>query len=71
MTEDRTFFPRVSALITGWLLALPHLYKCQSKVHHSLWKRVPQKQNKKKETKNVYIMLIVRQQNIVIRNPCI
>lgn len=34
-------FSEVSALITGWLLALPHLYKCQSKVHHSLWKRVP------------------------------
>lgn len=29
------------------------------------------KTKQKKETKNVYIMLIVRQQNIVIRNPCI
>lgn len=62
MTEDHTFFPRVSALITVWLLALPHLYKCQSKVHRSLWKRVPQ---------NIYIVLIVRQQDIVIQNPCI
>lgn len=62
MTEDRTFFPRVSALITAWLLALPRLYKCQSKVQRSLWKRVPQK---------ICFVLIVRQQNIVIQNSCI
>lgn len=36
-------FPWVSALITVLLLALPHLYKCQSKVHLFLWKIVPTK----------------------------
>lgn len=57
MTEDHTFFPKESALITGCLLALPHLYKCQSKVHRSLWKRAPSiKENK-------YTVLIVRQQD--------
>lgn len=55
-------FPWVSALITALLLALPHLYKCQSKVHLFLWKIVPTKKP---------ITLIVSQQNNVMQNPCI
>lgn len=45
--DDRRshLFPRVSALITAWLLALPRLYKCQSKVHPSLWQRILKKKS--------------------------
>lgn len=66
MTEDRTFFPRVGALITGWLPAVPRLYKCQSKVHLSCRLDFLQKNGKKK--KQPYILLIVRQQNIEIQH---
>lgn len=61
MTEDHTFFPWVSALITGLLLALPHLYKCQSRVHCFLWKTVPPPTpppKKRKKEKKIYMYCI-------------
>lgn len=57
MTEDRTFFPWVSALITGLLPALPHLYKCQSKVHCFMPRTVPFKDGE--EGKKNSIVFIV------------
>lgn len=61
MTEDRTFFPWVSALITGLLPALPHLYKCQSKVHCFTPRTVPFKEGENS------VVFIVGWQNTVVQ----
>lgn len=62
MTEDSTVFffllSWVSALITGLLLALPHLYKCQPQSSLLLWNTLSPKR-KEEEKKPKHIVFIV------------